>query len=257
MWKPKSILNWQRFDCPSVPPLLPCSYIRELPTCHFVRKPFLHTSQCSGYSELWILRWSLNVRSSLKLLSHWLQWKLFSWPCTWEKDLFKAHNCFPPLCHEVFIDMLSPKKRSLRDKFDDNGKIYRACIYRQPPCVLLELKSNRLTSSWCLVSVAWSWKDLLQSRQASWWFFTWLLNASTWRNVFGQSSHEKRSWVGELLPAHFYFILSLWKTNQWSEEKNGCGDQNADIWQGGVFWPLMHHGVDGVKDHVMNKAGGS
>ena len=51
-------------------------------TCHFVRKPFLQTSQCSGYSELWILRWSLRVRNSLKLLSHWLQWKLFSCACT-------------------------------------------------------------------------------------------------------------------------------------------------------------------------------
>ena len=52
------------------------------PTCHFVLKPFLQTSQCSGYSELCILRWRRRVRSSLKLLSHWLQWKLFSCACT-------------------------------------------------------------------------------------------------------------------------------------------------------------------------------
>ena len=50
-------------------------------TCHFVLKTFLQTPHCSGYSELWILRWRRRVRSSLNVLSHCVHEKVFSMVC--------------------------------------------------------------------------------------------------------------------------------------------------------------------------------
>ncbi len=92
--------------------LLTISLSAPIPlTCHFVLKTFLQTEHCSGYSEMWILRWRRRVRSSLKVFSHCVHENVFSIVCacaenSWsrsQKRRWSSPSCAPAQTQQIKV----------------------------------------------------------------------------------------------------------------------------------------------------------